>query len=143
MPLRGAQIEVERATPAPCEAGVATEGCGLDSGSEPGAPVQAALLAVRRQEVHSCLETGRPFSITVTFCTFRFQRRRVAFFDQGRLFPYWGPRLQFSHLAILSVLLVLQPAGRNATHHMVDTSCLTHVAYPRAGALSNQGPLST
>jgi len=61
----------------------------------------AALVAVRRQEVQRCTETALPFSIRVTFCTFTFHRRRVAFFDHGRLFPYCGPRLQCWHLAMI------------------------------------------
>ncbi len=43
-----------------------------------------------RQEVQRRRLTSWPPSIILTFWMLRFQRRRVAFFDQGRLFPYIG-----------------------------------------------------
>ena len=52
---------------------------------------QPALEAVRRHELQSCLETMRPCSMTLTFWTLTFQRRRVALRDHGRLFPNCGP----------------------------------------------------
>ena len=45
-------------------------------------------------EVHMRLETSRPSSTTFTFWMLMFQRRRVAFFDHGRLLPNIGPRPQ-------------------------------------------------
>ncbi len=55
------------------------------------------LLSVRRHEVQRCFETDRPPSSTLTFCTFKLQRRRVAFLDHGRLLPNCGLRAHCSH----------------------------------------------
>jgi hypothetical protein len=62
-----------------------------------------ALDSVLMQEVQSRFETNWPFSNTLIFWTFTFQRRRVAFLDQGRLLPNCGPRPQLSHLAIVII----------------------------------------
>ncbi len=43
-----------------------------------------------RQEVQTRRLTSRPPSMIRVFWMLGFQRRRVAFFDQGRLFPYIG-----------------------------------------------------
>lgn len=50
-----------------------------------------ALVWLLRQAVHRRLETARPPSITVVFWMLTLQIRRVAFLDQGRLFPNCGP----------------------------------------------------
>jgi hypothetical protein len=58
------------------------------------------LVRVRTQFVQSRLEMALLPSITFTFCTFKFQERRVAFLDHGRVLPNCVPRPHCSHFAI-------------------------------------------
>jgi hypothetical protein len=60
---------------------------------------------------------------------FKFQRRRVAFFDQGRVLPNCVPRPHFSHFAIVAILPKHKKAGLPACSSIITTFLCYHVPF--------------